>query len=37
MYELPSRDDVDECIVNEDVIAKGSEPLLVVKQEAESA
>ena len=37
MYELPSREDVEECIVNEDVIALGSEPLLVLKREAESA
>ena len=37
MYELPSRDDVEECIINEDVIEQGSEPLLVVKREAESA
>ena len=37
MYELPSRDDVEECIINEDVIDQGSEPLLVVKREAESA
>ena len=37
MYELPSRDDVEECVVNEDVIALGSEPLLVLKREAESA
>ncbi len=37
MYELPSRDDVEECVVSEDVIEKGSGPLLVFKQEAESA
>ncbi len=37
MYELPSREDVEECVVSEDVIEKGSEPLLVFKQEAESA
>jgi len=37
MYELPSRDDVEECIVNEEVIQQGNEPLLVFKQEAESA
>jgi ATP-dependent Clp protease ATP-binding subunit ClpX len=37
MYELPSRDDVEECIINEDVIEQGSDPLLVVKREAESA
>ena len=37
MYELPSRDDVEECVVSEEVIEQGSEPLLVFKQEAESA
>ena len=37
MYEIPSRDDVEECIVNEEVIEQQSEPLLVFKQEAESA
>jgi len=37
MYELPSRDDVEECMVNEEVIEQGSDPLLVFKREAESA
>ncbi|MBW2293270.1 MAG: ATP-dependent Clp protease ATP-binding subunit ClpX [Deltaproteobacteria bacterium] len=37
MYEAPSRDDLAECIVNEDVIERGTDPLLVLKQEAESA
>ncbi|MCG8592647.1 MAG: ATP-dependent Clp protease ATP-binding subunit ClpX [Proteobacteria bacterium] len=37
MYDIPSRDDVEECVVNEEVIEQGAEPLLVVKQEAESA
>jgi ATP-dependent Clp protease ATP-binding subunit ClpX len=37
MYEIPSRDDVEECVVNEDVIEHGADPLLVVKSEAESA
>jgi len=37
MYELPSRDDVSECVVNEEVIEQAAEPLLVYKQEAESA
>jgi ATP-dependent Clp protease ATP-binding subunit ClpX len=37
MYELPSRDDVEECVVNEDVIEHGADPLLVFKREAESA
>jgi len=37
MYELPSRDDVEECVINEEVIEQGAEPLLVLKREAESA
>ncbi|MFT5441924.1 MAG: ATP-dependent Clp protease ATP-binding subunit ClpX [Myxococcota bacterium] len=37
MYETPSRDDVAEVIINEEVIERGMDPLLVLKQEAESA
>jgi ATP-dependent Clp protease ATP-binding subunit ClpX len=37
MYDLPSRDDVEECVINEEVIEQGAKPLLVLKQEAESA
>ncbi|MEE2675194.1 MAG: ATP-dependent Clp protease ATP-binding subunit ClpX [Myxococcota bacterium] len=37
MYELPSRDDVEECVVNKDVIEQSADPLIVVKREAESA
>ena len=37
MYDIPSRDDIEECVVNEEVIQQGNEPLLVFKQEAESA
>ena len=37
MYEIPSRDDVEECVINEEVIEQGSKPLLVLKREAESA
>jgi ATP-dependent Clp protease ATP-binding subunit ClpX len=37
MYEIPSRDDVDECVIGEEVIEQGTAPLLVLKQEAESA
>ena len=36
MYEIPSRDDVEECIVNEELIEQGADPLLVFKQEAEA-
>ena len=37
MYDIPSRDDVDECVINEEVIEQGSKPLLVLKQEQETA
>ncbi len=37
MYDIPSRDDVEECVINEEVIGHGAEPLLVLKREAESA
>ncbi len=37
MYELPSRDDVEECVVGEEVIEQGADPVLGLKREAESA
>jgi ATP-dependent Clp protease ATP-binding subunit ClpX len=37
MYEIPSRDDVEECVINEEVIEQGANPLMVLKREAESA
>jgi ATP-dependent Clp protease ATP-binding subunit ClpX len=37
MYDIPSRDDVEECVINEEVIEQGSRPLLVLKQEQETA
>jgi ATP-dependent Clp protease ATP-binding subunit ClpX len=37
MYDVPSRDDVEECVVNEDTIDHSAPPLLVFKREAESA
>ena len=37
MYEIPSRDDVEECVVGEETIEQGADPLLVFKREAESA
>ena len=36
MYDIPSRDDVEECVINEEVIEQGSNPLMVIKQEAEA-
>ena len=37
MYDIPSRDDIEECVVSEEVIEGGQQPLLVYKREAESA
>ncbi len=37
MFELPSRDDVEECVVGEEVIEQGAKPVLGLKREAESA
>ncbi len=37
MYDIPSRIDVEECVINEEVIEQGTKPLLVLKQEQESA
>ncbi|UQS86477.1 ATP-dependent Clp protease ATP-binding subunit ClpX [Nicoliella spurrieriana] len=36
MYEVPSRNDVDEVIVNKDSVTEHSEPKLVLKKEKES-
>ncbi len=37
MYDIPSRNDVEECVIGEEVIEQGAEPLVVLKREAESA
>ncbi|MBW2314754.1 MAG: ATP-dependent Clp protease ATP-binding subunit ClpX [Deltaproteobacteria bacterium] len=37
MYEIPSRDDIEECVINQEVIEQNAAPLLVYKREAESA
>jgi ATP-dependent Clp protease ATP-binding subunit ClpX len=36
MYDIPSRDDVDEVVVSEEVIEQGAQPLLVLKREAKA-
>jgi len=36
MYDIPSRDDVEECVINEEVIEQDSNPLMVIKQEPEA-
>ena len=37
MYDIPSREDVEEVVVSEEVVEQSAEPLLVLKHEAESA
>jgi len=37
MYELPSRNDVEECVIGEEVIEQGAKPVLGLKRAAESA
>lgn len=37
MFEVPSQADVIECVVNEEAVEKHEKPLLVYKQQAESA
>jgi ATP-dependent Clp protease ATP-binding subunit ClpX len=40
MYDIPSRDDVEEVVISEEVIEQGAQPLLALKREpakAESA
>jgi ATP-dependent Clp protease ATP-binding subunit ClpX len=37
MYDIPSKHDVAECVINEDAISKKGKPLLVYSQKAESA
>jgi ATP-dependent Clp protease ATP-binding subunit ClpX len=37
MYEVPSRPNVKECIITEDVIKKKKKPILIYREHAESA
>jgi ATP-dependent Clp protease ATP-binding subunit ClpX len=37
MYEIPSRKDIKEVIINKDVVAQGSKPLLIASRKAEIA
>jgi len=37
MYEIPSRANIQECVISEEVIVKGEQPILVYEKEAESA
>ncbi len=37
MYEIPNQDNIEECVISEDVVVKDEKPILVYKKEAESA
>ena len=37
MYELPSRNDVRECVITEEVVLNGEQPILFFEQKAETA
>jgi len=37
MYEIPSRTDIEECVITADVVTKKEKPILTYKTEAESA
>ncbi len=37
MYEIPSRTNIRECVISEEVILKGEQPILVYEKEAETA
>jgi ATP-dependent Clp protease ATP-binding subunit ClpX len=37
MYDVPSRRNVNEIVISEDVIEKNEPPLVVMSKEAESA
>lgn len=37
MYEIPSRGDVTECMINEDAITRGEKPIIAYEKKAESA
>ncbi len=37
MYDIPSRSDVKEVIINEDVVKKGETPILLFESKTETA
>jgi len=37
MYEIPSKGNVRECLINDEVVVKGEGPILVYEKEAEAA
>ena len=37
MYDLPSRHDVRECVITEDVVYNGAQPILLFESQSETA
>jgi ATP-dependent Clp protease ATP-binding subunit ClpX len=37
MYELPSQNDVMECIISEEVVKQGDKPILLLEKKSETA
>ncbi|HHN64295.1 MAG TPA: ATP-dependent Clp protease ATP-binding subunit ClpX [Nitrospirae bacterium] len=37
MYEIPSRKDIKECVINEDVVVRRERPILIYEKDRESA
>jgi ATP-dependent Clp protease ATP-binding subunit ClpX len=37
MYELPSRNDVRECVITEDVVSNKEKPILIFETKSETA
>jgi len=37
MYELPSRNDVRECVITDEVVLRGEQPILLFEQKSETA
>lgn len=37
MYDIPSRDNIEECVISEEVVLKKEKPIIVYQREAESA
>jgi ATP-dependent Clp protease ATP-binding subunit ClpX len=37
MYELPSRNDVRECVITEDVVMNKEKPILIFETKSETA
>jgi len=37
MYDIPSQNNIKECVINEDVVLKKEKPILIYESKSESA